>query len=250
MMRLLFLLASCLVSFSAMGEGKLSMSTGFEYSSGDYGEATDTETWVVPLALKYQNGPLTLRMSTSWLHVSGPGTVTPEGEPIVGSGTNTTEQGMGDLYTTVSWALLDDRDHVLGMDVGAKVKFATADEDKYLGTGETDYALFAEVFKPVGAWYPMFKLGYSWRGDPEAYDYRNVWFGSVGTNYRISKNYSLGAFYDWRQKLTASGNPISEAMVYFNTRLSDHNKLNMYMISGFSDASPDWAAGMSFTHSF
>lgn len=250
MMRSLIPLLACLISFPALAEGKLSMSTGFEYSSGDYGETIDTEIWMVPLALKYQNGPLTLRLSTSWLHVSGPGTVTPDGEPIVGSGTNSTEQGLGDLYATATWTLLDDSEYALGMDVGAKVKFATADEDKYLGTGENDYYVQAEIYKPLGNWYPSLKLGYSWRGDPEGYDYRNVWFFSVGTDYRLSKTYSVGGYYDWRQQVTSSGNEISELMLYFHTRLDDTNKLNVYVLTGFSDASPDWGGGLSFTHSF
>lgn len=249
-MRSTLLLAACLISATASAEGKLTMSTGFEYSSGDYGSAADTEIWMVPLSLKYQSGSMTLRAATSWLHITGPGGVTPEGEPVSGGGASTTEQGMGDVTASVAWNLLDERKYALGLDLGAKIKFGTADEKKSLGTGENDYALYAEVFKPLGAWYPSFKLGYNWKGDPSGIDYRNVWYGSLGTGYRLSKTYSLGAFYDWRQKLTAGGNPVSETMVYFNTRLNDHNKLNVYLISGFSDASPDWGAGMSFTHTF
>lgn len=249
-MRLPILLAACLIPLTVCAEGKLSLSTGFEYSSGDYGAATDTEIWMVPLSLKYQNGPMTLRTATSWLHIRGPGGVTPEGEPIGGAGTRTTEEGMGDVTASLAWNLLDERKHMLGLDAGAKVKFGTADEKKSLGTGENDYALYAEVFKPLGAWYPFFKLGHNWKGDPSGIDYRNVWYGSLGADYRLSKRHSTGVFYDWRQKLTATGNPVSEAMVYFNTKFNDHNKLNVYMIGGFSDASPDWGAGMSYTHSF
>lgn len=249
-MRLAVLVIACLFSFPALAEGKLSLTTGFEYSSGDYGDPIDTEIWVVPLSLKYQNGPFTARVSTSWLHVSGPGTVTPEGEPIIGSGKNKTEQGMGDVYATLSWNLLDERDYPVGLEAGTKVKFATADADKYLGTGENDYALQAEIFKPVGNWYPSIKLGYNWKGDPQGIDYRNVWYGSVGTDYRLTKKYSVGGYYDWRQKLSASGSAVSEAMLYFHTRIDDSNKLNVYLLTGFSDASPNWGGGLSYTHSF
>lgn len=249
-MRVPLFLAACLIPLAASAEGKLSVSTGFEYSTGTYGETIDTQIWMVPLALKYQNAPLTLRLSTSWLHVSGPGTVTPDGEPIVGSGQNTTEQGMGDLYATASWNLLDDRKYALGLDIGAKVKLATADEDKYLGTGENDFSLLAEIYKPIANWYPSLKLGYSWKGDPSGIDYRNVWYGSVGTDYRLSKTYSVGGYYDWRQKISSTGSTISELMVYFHTRLNDANKLNVYLLTGFSDASPDWGGGLSFAHSF
>jgi hypothetical protein len=193
---------------------------------------------------------LTLRLGTSWLRVTGPGGVTPEGEPIGGAGAHTTEQGMGDITTSLTWNLLDERKYALGLDVGAKVKFGTADEKKSLGTGENDYALQAEIFKPIDAWNPFFKLGYNWKGDPSGIDYHNVWYGSVGTDYRLSKTFSMGAYYDWRQKLTATGDPISETTLYFNTRINDSNKLNFYLIKGFSDASPDWGAGLALSHAF
>lgn len=249
-MRLASLLAVSLISVAANADEKLTLSTGVEYSSGDYGATTDTEIWMVPLSLKYQNGRMTMRLATSWLQITGPGGVTPEGEPLPGGGTSNTEQGMGDVTTSLAWNLLSEQKNALGLDVGTKVKFGTADEKKSLGTGENDYALYIEAFKPLGAWYPFFKLGYNWKGDPKGIDYRNVWYGSMGTNYRLSKTYSVGGFYDWRQKVSSTGSTVSEAMVYLNTRLNEHNKLNVYVITGFSDASPDWAAGLSLSHAF
>lgn len=249
-MRPLLFLAASLLPLHAAGEGKLTLTTGLEYSSGDYGATSDTNIWSLPVGLKYQGGPLTLRLGTSWLRISGPGGVTPEGEPIGSAGARATEQGMGDVVTSLTWNPLAVRKYALGMDVGAKVKFGTADEKKYLGTGENDYSLHAEIYKPIDNWFPFFKLGYNWKGDPSGIEYRNVWFGSLGTNYRLSKAYSVGAYYDWRQKLTATGNPISEATVYFNTRIDDSNRLNLYLVSGFSDASPDWGLGLSWSHGF
>jgi predicted porin len=249
-MRLLALLTACFIPLSASAEGKLSLNTGFEYSNGDYGAASETEIWMVPIGLKYQNGPMALRLSTAWLRISGPGGITPDGEPIAGGGVNTTEQGMGDVSTSLTWNLLDESKHPFGLDAAAKVKFGTADEKKYLGTGENDYSLQAEVFKPIGSWFPSIKVGHSWKGDPSGIDYRNVWYGSVGADYRLSKTYSVGAYYDRRQKLTANGQPVSEAMAYLNSRLNEHSRLNLYVIGGFSDASPDWGAGASLSHNF
>ena len=248
MRHLIFLI--CLLSLGASADGKLSLSTGFEYSTGDYGAASDTETWVVPLSIKYKTGDLTLKAATSWLHVTGPGGVTPEGEPIGGAGARTTETGAGDLVVSAIWEALDSQSTWANLDVGAKVKFGTADTDKSLGTGKNDFAVFAEVSKPIQAWYPFVKLGYSWRGDPTGQDYSNVWFGSAGADYRISKTMSAGLYYDWREQLTATGSEISEATAYLNMRINDSNKLNVYAISGFSDASPDWGIGMMLTHAF
>ncbi len=249
-MRSLLLLTVCLLPITSSAEDKLSLNTGLEYTSGNYGATTDTDIWSLPIGLKYQTGPLTFRLGTSWLRITGPGGVTPEGEPIGSPGARSTEHGMGDITTSLTWTLLDTEKSPFGLDVGGKVKFGTADEKKYLGTGKNDYALHTEIFKHINAWYPFFKLGYNWKGDPTGINYNNVWFGSTGTNYRFSKTYSAGAYYDWREKLTPTGNRISEATVYFNTRLNESNKLNIYLIKGFSDASPDWGAGLSLSHRF
>ena len=136
------------------------------------------------------------------------------------------------------------------LDLAGKIKFGTADESKALGTGENDYALQASLFKSFGAWGPYLDLGYRWKGDPAGADYKNVWYGSVGTGYRLNKAWSGGVDYSWRDKLTATSSPVSEATLYANYKLNDYNRINLYSVAGFSDASPDWGLGFTVTHAY
>lgn len=229
---------------------KLSVSSGLDYSVGDYGETQDTETWFLPLNLKYQTGRYTLRLGLSYIWMTGPQTVTPDGEPLAGGGVVTTVQGPGDVTASLVANVLEEDTAGFDLDLVGKIKFGTADENKALGTGENDYGLQVSLFRSFGAWGPYLDLGYRWKGDPAGADYRNVWYGSVGTGYRISKTWSAGADYGWRDKLTATSSPVSEATLYANYKLSNHNRINLYGVAGFSDASPDWGLGFTATHTF
>lgn len=231
-------------------DGKLSVNLGLDYSSGNYGGATRTETWALPVSLKYRTDVWNIRLSTAWLHVRGAGTVTPDGDPLNSTGSVSTTEGMGDVSASLTYTLLDERSHWTGLDIGGKVKFGTADETRALGTGENDYTMHAELFKPVGNWMPFLRLGYKWKGDPAGIDYRNVWLGSTGTHYRVTPTVSIGGSYDWQQAVSQTGHPVSEAMLYLSYRLTPASKLNLYAVGGFSDASPDWGSGVMLTHRY
>lgn len=62
-------------------DGVWRISTGINYSQGDYGETQDTKVVSVPLALKYKRGRFTVRVSVPYVHIDGPGSLidTPQG---------------------------------------------------------------------------------------------------------------------------------------------------------------------------
>ena len=118
-------------------DGRFSTTLGVDYSSGDYGADQDTDVWAVPISIKYRTDTWNIRASTSYLRVTSPNFVTPDGDFIGTGNTATTkrvtEEGMGDINIAGTYNLFDDRKHPVGLDVSAKVKIPTADEDKFLG---------------------------------------------------------------------------------------------------------------------
>jgi hypothetical protein len=250
-MRALVLLSTLFVTLPVQAaDGQLTVGTGLDYSSGNYGGATKTETWALPLSLKYRTDTWSVRLSTAWLQVRGNGSVTPEGDPLNMSGNATTTEGMGDVTTSLTYNLVDERTHWAGLDISGKIKFGTASVAKSLGTGKNDYTLQAETFKPMGKWTPFLGLGYKWKGDPDFIDYRNVWLGSLGTDYRLTPALSLGGSFDWQQAVTATSAPIREALLYLSFHLNTASRLNLYAVGGFSHASPDWGSGLTFSYRF
>jgi hypothetical protein len=67
-------------STTSADKGTFSLSTGISYSRGDYGDIADTEVISTPVSVKYRKGNWRLKVSTSWVRISGPGSLiqTPE----------------------------------------------------------------------------------------------------------------------------------------------------------------------------
>ena len=246
----MLLAAMLAVGAAQAGDAKFSLSSGLDYSVGDYGEDQETETWYLPLNLKYQSGRYTFKLGTGYVWMKGPLSVTPEGDPLPDGGVRRMVHGPGDVTASLAANVLSEDTGILDVDLLGKVKFGTADVDKALGTGKTDYALQVSLYKTVGSWGPYLDLGYRWKGDPAGVDYRNVWSATAGASYRISKAWSFGADYGWRDRLTATSSPVSEATFYANHKLSEHNRVSAYALAGFSDTSPDWGIGLFATHVF
>jgi len=238
---------------AAHAEG-LTVTTGVEYSSGKYGDTQKTEMYNVPVTGKYETGLWTFRVSLPLVRVTGPGNVVRVGDDVVtlpgGSTERHTETGLGDLTASAFYNVLDERTSEIGLDLGAKVKLGTADEDKGLGTGENDHSVQADVFKPIGAINAFGTLGYRFYGDPPGVNLRSVFYGSLGGTYRVSNETSFGLAYDFRPSITDGGSPVSEATAFLSQRVSPDWKLQYYGVKGFSDGSPDFAVGVMLSRTY
>ena len=131
--------------------GQWKISTGFDYSSGDYGDPEDTEILYVPVNVKYAQDTFQIKVTVPWVQIKGPGTVIGAGDGgvvIPGDGTEVgTESGIGDIWASFTYSVEAIPEDLFFLDLVAKVKIPTADEDKRLGTGEVDYTLQADFFK-------------------------------------------------------------------------------------------------------
>jgi len=241
-----------LPSSALFAEG-LTLSTGFDYTSGKYGSSEKTEILYVPFTGKYETGAWTFRTTVPYIRITGPGNVVGAGTDRVtlpgASTARRTESGLGDIVGSAFYNLLNERSAPVGLDVGAKVKLGTADRDKGLGTGENDYSVQADVFKPFGATTAFASLGYRWYGDPPGVELRNVVYGSAGATHKVSENTSVGAAYDWRPRVSSNGGQISEATAFVTQRLSRAWKVQLYGVKGFSTGSPDYGVGALLSYS-
>lgn len=235
----------CMIAGSAAAQ--TSVGVGAEYTSGKYGGTEKTDTLYVPFVLKREAGPWVLKATIPYIRIDGPANVVGAGADRVtipgASAGRRTESGLGDIVGSAFYNLSDERSAGFGLDVGMKVKLPTADEAKGLGTGETDYSLQADLFKPLGDITVFGSLGYRWYGDPAGTDLRNVAYGAIGASRRLSAETTIGIAYDFRPRIVSGGSEISEATAFWSQRMSREWKLQLYGVVGFSDASPDAGVG-------
>lgn len=227
---------------------RTSVAVGAEYSSGKFGGTETTDTLYIPVVLRHETGPWVLKATVPWLRVTGPGNVIGGGADRVvvpggGNAPRRTESGLGDIVLSGFYNLMDERKGGLGLDVGAKVKLPTADDQKGLGTGKLDYAAQLDFFKPFDATTLFGSVGYRVYGDPAGVTLKDVFYTSIGASYRMSSQQSIGVAYDYRPAIVDGGGKVSELTAFWSNRLTPQWKLQVYGVVGFADASPDAAIG-------
>jgi hypothetical protein len=221
------------------------LSIGLDFSSGDYGLPEDTEMLYLPVTLSYETLPWFFSATVSYLSIDGPGGVIGGGDgggivapgpghesggghngggghdgsggqggegcankDCISEGANKdgiSERGLGDVILRATYALDTLVDTSSLIDLTAKVKLATADEDRELGTGKNDYSLQLDVARAFGKFMPYGTLGYKIMGDPDEFDLNNIWFASAGTDYSINPTLTLGTVFEF------SGEPLLPA---------------------------------------
>lgn len=237
------------------GWSEFSLATGFEYSSGDYGAAFDTDILYVPLTAKYENELFQFRVTVPYIRIEGPGAVLggADGGVVVGPGGPgvTTESGLGDIILAATLNLYPDRDSPLPyVELTGKVKLPTADEDDGLGTGETDYTIQADIFKSFGPFTPFGTVGYRFRGDPPGFELNNSLLLSAGGVFKANDHFSFGGVYDYREASSVFSEDASEVTPFVVVKPTDQWAITGYGVFGLSDGSPDAGGGLQIRRAF
>jgi len=131
------------------------------------------------------------------------------------------------------------------MGITLKAKIATADENKLLGTGKNGYAAQLEMLKGMVGGY----VGYKILGDPAFVNFNNVAYGALDLSHKTSDatRFTLEGYLE--QPIIDGKDPKRERSLIVSHRLDEQRRITGYVLKGFSDASPDWGAGIVFKYS-
>ena len=246
-------------------EMKVKFSTGADYSSGDYGRATETQTWYFPANVKVTDGNWSAKVTVPYLQIKGPAGVLGGGDsvvicddnsgsgkgngcPVVGPNTITTRSGLGDIIGALTYTI-DLKDYDFYLDLTGKIKVPTADEDKGLGTGEIDYTARMDATKMFGSTYIFGGFGRRFVGSNAQLQFDDIWLFNAGAGYQVTKKFGIGASYDFRESPSNAEDP-SEATAYLTYKITDSVKAMLYRVIGFSDGSPDESTGIQISYNF
>jgi hypothetical protein len=233
------------------------LSSGFDYSKGDYGgDSIETSISAIPLILTFTGDLLKFDASFSQLEIEGAGTVIPGDGLVRGQAQRvddpvvTTESGVGDIWLSASRIIEFIPPELFNLDLAAKVKIPTADENKGLGTGATDYTLQAEIYKLMGGAMPFLTVAYKVRGEFEDFNIDDVLAVSIGSDFTLSEDTHVGLALDYQEASYADGDDFRELFAYLNQQLNRQWSLMLYGYKGLSDGSPDFGLGFQFSYKF
>jgi len=243
--------AALLTCVNVAAENATIISVGADYSSGKYGASEATDMWYFPFSVKYQTESWFMKLAVPYIRSTGPGSIVGgNGDRVPTAQTEAaqiTESGVGDVSLSAGYTVLNV--NAWSVDLNAKLKLPTADEERGLGTGETDQSVEAEVIRSIGNGAFFATLGRKFYGDPPGIDYHDPVYVSAGGMVKSGSVFG-GIAYDWREAVIDAGDEVSEATLFFVFRLNASWKVQLYAVKGFSDASPDWGTGSVLSYRF
>jgi hypothetical protein len=244
-----------------------SLSAGVEYESGRYGKPASTTEATIPLRADWRRErwrlraelPLTTRIEgvASALEREEPEDPE-EGDPppTAPAPAARAQSGLSDLTLSAWYTLRDAAAARPGLAAGVRVKTPVVDGDRCLLTnGATDLSLEGRAWRPLGRIDATLVAGWTRRGDPlrrdancqsvgGRTDLRNPLYVELEAGLPLARGWTLTAEYEYRQKLRDTSDPKSELSLGIATAWGRAGDVEVYAMTGFSDASPDFGIGV------
>jgi hypothetical protein len=162
------------------------------------------------------------------------------------------ESGIGDLTVGTKWQFLKETGWLPRQALAAAVKFPTADDDKGLGSGKTDYDLTWIASKKLSEKTGLHvNVGYTWVGAPSGGDVGDVFHYGVALDYQLTDSVQwVGEVF--AEKELQDG---TQTVVQYNSgfRWSAAESLVLDVAAGSrlrGDEAPDFAVTLGLTWTF
>jgi hypothetical protein len=253
---LIFLPISCLAQERTLpGEttepGAWKFGLRSDYAKGHYGTPDKFVDTFASVSGQYDWERVSLKISMPYIWSKSESDVVIDAEDGVICDTNcpTTKQtdkvsGRGNLTLALSYSLPKEEDRI-DLTMTGKIRFGTADPDKGLGTGKTDYSIDFEFSRGFGDFTPLLGVGYRWRSKPypesRLVDAPYAWTGII---YSFNDMSDAELFYGYRRPSSTTslaGRDVSLALYH---RLNKRIRLNASVGKGLSINNPDWFGGL------
>lgn len=251
--------------------GRLTLTTGLDFRSGDYGLDRDTDLWYAPLTAKLlldafpttptPNDQIELAVTVPYVEIHGPsefvtvgGVVdTPEGstEEEATKLRSSRDRGVGDVVGRITWLWFPEVSQSLpAIEVTGRVKFPTGDEDRGLGTGAFETSAQLDLYRSFSGITPVLSGGYRFFGASREFHLENGAFASVGVTGRATSWLAGGVFLDWREAASRGVDDLVELVPYLVFKPHRRLTLQPYAIVGFTESSADYGVGLQLSTFF
>ncbi len=224
------------------------LSLGGYFSTGSYGNSSDTRVRYFPLSYRYGRDDWNLQISVPYLEIDGSGDFLIDGAGV-GSSTTDSKKGLGDTMVTFKYQLPNMFSNGPYLDLVLQTKLPTADENRELGTGKVDYSARLDILQPAGRATWFGSLGYRVRGETDQFPgAKNGLYGELGFSLPLSESLQGGVLAGYGQAAWEQGEEIGEITPFLNWRLSEHWTAMSYAVVGVSEGSPDLATGLQLSY--
>jgi hypothetical protein len=226
---------------AAMAQATLATSS--EYSSGSYGETTDTTLLYAAVSAGYVGDDWTFEAILPWVELEGPATFLGPDIPL-GRGDATRApgekaSGFADVGFVASRSFVLSADGATRMDLTGRAQLPTGDQDNGLSAGQARGSLGLDLSRDAGDWTLFAGGGWRFNGG----DYQDGGYASTGLAWTSPGGVSVGAAYDWSEASTAGVEAASEISAWVSLPTGKTTRFQIYGVAGLSEGSPDQAIG-------
>ena len=236
------------------------ITTGYDYSSGQFNLPASTNISYIPYSIKYNTGSWSFRASSGYISIASPPNVITavEGGPLltdieldpVELRRNPRKSGFGDVYLNASYSFENPYNNDLQIELTGQIKIPTANEFRGLGTGKVDFTVKTDVSYVFGNFMPFATLGYRFVGKSERFDLQNSFFASIGASYLLTYDTSIGVSYEYRESATPGFNSPKEIFAYTDVQLNENWGINVYGVVGLNNVTTDYGLGTQLRYKF
>jgi hypothetical protein len=239
------------IGVACADDGRWVFSTGVDYTQGDYGEAQQTTIITAPFSAGYHGEGWSVTAVAPIVSIDGPGTIVPGGSsggPLGGllggaeaaapvGGVDAT--GLGDVSLLASVVPVKTQGG-LELSLNGRVRFATGDVDRGLGTGESAVALGGGVRQAIGPRSALFgSVAYE-----QTFESGGGVIAGVGAETYVAERVIAGGTLDFSQTTSDLRRDSSQAGAYVGFDVGSSTGLLAYASAGLTETSPDVGAGL------
>lgn len=158
-------------------------------------------------------------------------------------------EGIGDIAVRLEYMFLEERGNIPAMSLDTTIKFESGDEDKGLGSGDTDYTFFLQLSKSFDPITVHFNFGYTLVGEHDDEILDNVFGYNFAAEYELMDRLTLvGEFLGETNSDPHAEDDPMEFLVGAMYDINSNFTLDAGLGAGLTDASPDVkvTAGITF----
>ncbi|MBI3480779.1 MAG: hypothetical protein HY016_10560 [Nitrosomonadales bacterium] len=236
-------LSGLLVGHTAYAaDEQFSLSTGFDYSSGNYGTPSSSDVPPVPVTGKYELGRSVFKLSaptSAQFFASGEG---------MANHAATTPSTFGDAVAAATYNIYENTASNFKVDLTGKARLAAA--NTAIGVRTHDYAAQANIYQGFDKFTAMGSLGSKVIGHTGGLTLNTVLYGSFGGAYQFAKQTSGGVNVSSIQDSSAAWMGPQEVTAYVDYKIDKGLKVQGYLLKGLSNENPVHGVGAFLSSKF
>ncbi|HEY6012344.1 MAG TPA: hypothetical protein VIX18_12850 [Nitrospirota bacterium] len=218
------------------GRGYLEVSGG--YKTADFGTPTRSDLYYVTPTLGYVAPRYDMSVAVPYLFLTDKT-----------SGSTASESGVGDVVLRGGRVFVPEGDGGFSLDGALALKLPTADKNKALGTGETDFGAFISMHQRFDNIKLSLLSGYIKIGDPPSVNYNDIYLYGVGIARIFGRTELYTSFEGRRAVVPGARNPQELNVGFFYVLNADY-AFKGSAFKGLNDGGPDFGTNIGVVRWF